>query len=125
MRAISRASDRELREHGITRSSDGLQAMPSFDAYWTRKTSPAADAAVVDRLAVWQIWRMLRPLHQMAFLALAAHGDYAQAADAVGYPYSLFSALITAARAELLAARRRSKHDHPPGAAPAPAQATA
>lgn len=102
MRAISRASSQELREHGITRGSDGLQAMPSFDAYWAHKTSPAADAAVVDRLAVWQIWPMLRPLHQMAFLALAAHGDYTQAAEAVGYPYSTFSTLISQARAAFL-----------------------
>jgi hypothetical protein len=102
MRAIGRASNKELREHGITRGSNGLQAMPSFDAYWAHKTSPAADAAVVDRLAVWQIWPMLRPLHQMAFLALAAHGDYAQAADAVGYPYSSFTTLISQARAAFL-----------------------
>lgn len=102
MRAIGRANDKELREHGITRSGDGLRAMPSFDAYWAHKTSPAADAAVVDRLAVWQIWPMLRPLHQMAFLALAAHGDYAQAAEAVGYPYSSFSSLISQARVAFL-----------------------
>jgi hypothetical protein len=34
MRAIGRASDRELREHGVTRNGDGLRAMPRFDAYW-------------------------------------------------------------------------------------------
>jgi hypothetical protein len=39
----------------------------------------------------------------MAFLALAAHNDYTKAAQAVGYPYSTFSALICEARAELLA----------------------
>lgn len=153
-RAIGRASSRELREHGVTRGSDGLQAMPSFDIYWGHKTSPAADAAVVDRLAVWQIWPMLRPLHQMAFLALAAHGDYAQAAAAVGYPYNSFSTLVSQARAAFLElwhegetpsriwatdrhgttdpglrarhvlAARRPARQHPPAPGPAPAQVT-
>jgi hypothetical protein len=103
MRAIGRASERELREHGITRGSDGLRAMPSFDAYWAPRAGAPADAAVVDRLAVWQIWPMLRPLHQMAFLALAAHGDYARAAEAAGYPYATFTSLIGEARAAFLA----------------------
>jgi hypothetical protein len=39
----------------------------------------------------------------MAFLALAAHGDYATAAQAVGYPYGSFSCLISQARAEFFA----------------------
>ncbi len=39
----------------------------------------------------------------MAFLALAAHNDYAKAAEAVGYPYSTFSYLISEARAEFFA----------------------
>jgi hypothetical protein len=50
-----------------------------------------------------RIWAALRPLHQLAFLALAAHADYAQAAQAAGYPYSTFTALISQARAEFLA----------------------
>lgn len=103
MRAIGRAGSKELREHGITRGSDGLIAMPSFDAYWAPRTGAPADAAVVDRLAVWQIWPVLRPLHQMAFLALAAHGDYAKAAEAAGYSYATFTSLIGEARAAFLA----------------------
>lgn len=152
-RAIGRASERELRQHGVTRGSNGLQAMPSFDAYWTPRAGAPADAAVVDRLAVWQIWPMLRPLHQMAFLALAAHGDYAQAADAVGYPYNSFTTLISQARAAFLElwhegetpsriwaadrrgatdpalrarrvlAARRLARQHPPAPGPAQAQA--
>jgi len=103
MRAISRASDRELREHGVARGDDGLHAMRSFEIYWALKTAPGADAVIVDRVAMWQIWAMLRPLHQMAFLALAAHGDYAEAAQAVGYPYSTFTSLISEARAAFFA----------------------
>jgi hypothetical protein len=102
-RAIGRTSDQELREHGARRGPDGLYSTPRFEIYWTPRPAPAADAAVVDRLAMWQIWATLRPLHQMAFLALAAHNDYTKAADAVGYPYSTFTALISQARAEFLA----------------------
>jgi hypothetical protein len=103
MKAIGRAADRELREHGLTtRGGDGLRATPRFEIFWRPRAAPGADAAVVDRLAVRQIWPMLRPLHQMVFLALAAHGDYAQAAQAVGYPYSTFSDLVSQARAAFL-----------------------
>jgi hypothetical protein len=101
-RAIGRTSEKELGEHGMRHGPDGLYATPCFEIYWAPKPAPAADATVVDRIAMWQIWATLRPLHQMAFLALAAHADYAKAADAVGYPYSTFAALISQARAEFL-----------------------
>jgi hypothetical protein len=103
MRAIGRASDRELREHGAARGDGGLVAMPRFGIYWLPKTGPAADTRVVERVALWQIWEVLRPLHQMALLALAAHGDYAAAAQAAGYPYTSFTSLVSDARAEFLA----------------------
>lgn len=103
MRAIGRASDRELREHGAARGDDGLRAMRGFEIYWEPKVAPGADAAVVTRVAVWQIWDRLRPLHKMVFLALTAHGDYALAAQAVGYPYNSFASLVSEARADFLA----------------------
>jgi hypothetical protein len=102
-RAIGRASNKELNEHGLTHGGDGLSAMPKFEIYWAPRPAPPADATVVDRIAMWQIWATLRPLHKLAFLALAAHNDYAQAAQAIGYPYSTFTALICQARAEFLA----------------------
>jgi hypothetical protein len=101
-RAIGQASDSELREHGHRHGPAGLYSTPRFEAYWAPKPAPPADAAVVDRIALWQIWETLRPLHKMAFLALAAHNDYATAARAVGYPTSTFTALISQARAEFL-----------------------
>jgi len=102
-RAIGRASNKELNEHGVTHGGDGLHAMPKFQIYWTPRPAPAADATVVDKIAMWQIWATLRPLHKLVFLALAAHNDYTQAAQAIGYPYSTFTALICQARAEFLA----------------------
>jgi hypothetical protein len=98
--AIGRASNKELSEHGLTSRGD---AMPKFDIYWAPRPAPAADTTVVDRIAMWQIWATLRPLHKLAFLALAAHNDYAQAAQAIGYPYNTFTALISQARVEFLA----------------------
>ncbi len=102
-RAIGSASDSELREHGLRHGPDGLYATPHFEIYWTPKPAPAADTTVVDRIALWQIWATLRPLHQMALLALAAHGDYTTAAQAIGYPYGSFGCLISEARAEFFA----------------------
>jgi hypothetical protein len=103
-RAIGRTSEQELREHGIRHGPDGLRATPRFEIYWAPRPAPAADATVVNRVALWQIWATLRPLHQMALLALAAHGgDYTSAAQAVGYPYGSFAYLISQARAEFFA----------------------
>ena len=75
----------------------GIHGTPNFDIYWAPKPAPHADAAVVDRIALWQIRATLRPLHKMALLALAAHGDYSSAAQAVGYPYGSFGCLISQA----------------------------
>jgi hypothetical protein len=102
-RAIGRASSKELNEHGVTHGGDGLHAMPKFEIYWAPRPAPPADTTVVDKIAMWQIWATLRPLHKLAFLALAAHNDYTQAAQAIGYPYSTFTVLISQARAEFLA----------------------
>jgi hypothetical protein len=102
-RAIGRASDKELREHGVRNGPDGLYATPRFEIYWAPKPAPSADATVIDRIALWQIWATLRPLHKMALLALAAHADYATAAQAVGCPYGTFTSLISQARAEFFA----------------------
>jgi len=71
-RAIGHASSAELREHGLRHGPAGLYATPRFEIYWAPKPAPAADATVVDRIALWQIWATLRPLHKMALLALAA-----------------------------------------------------
>jgi hypothetical protein len=101
-RAIGAAAATELREHGHRHGPNGLYATPRFEAYWAPRPAPGADAVVVDRMALWQIWATLRPVHKLVFLALAAHNDYTKAAHAAGYPTSTFNALICQARAEFL-----------------------
>jgi hypothetical protein len=134
MRAIGRASDRELREHGITRGGDGLQVMPRFDAYWAPRAGAPADAGVVDRLAVWQIWAMLRPLHQMAFLTFTSLIGEARAAFLALWHEGETPSRIwatdkhgngdPAARARRVLATRRRTRKQPPQTGPAPVQAT-
>jgi hypothetical protein len=103
MRAISRVGERELREHGVAHTSEGMRAMPRFGAYWAPRATPGADIRVVERVALWQIWAMLRPLHQLALLALAAHGDYTAAAQAAGYSYTSYTCLVSEARTAFFA----------------------
>jgi hypothetical protein len=78
---------------------------PRFEAYWRHVAQPAhsMEDAIIDRLALAQIWPRLRPIHREALAALATHGDYTQAAHALDKSYGNFKSLISSARREFLA----------------------
>jgi len=69
-RAISRVSDRELREHGITRGSGGLKAMPGFDACYDQLAA-ARDYPVFQRQVAFRARALVSPEHT---LAASRHG---------------------------------------------------
>ncbi len=89
--------------HGHARDADGTG--PKFERYWRYVAAPAPspEDRIVERLALEQIWPHLRPVHRDALAALAAHGDYAQAAQAVGASYVTFKSQVSRARREFLA----------------------
>ncbi len=77
---------------------------PRFETYWrdTAGPAPGLDEQIIERLALAQICPRLRPAHREALAALAAHGDYQQAADALGESYATFKSQVSRARREFL-----------------------
>lgn len=102
--AIRRYVQMEMHHHGKDSGKQGAE-MPRFLAYWETVAHRTAgpEPAVVERLALWQIWPHLLPSHREALGALAALGDYRQAAEACGRKDSTFRALIADARKAFLA----------------------
>ena len=76
-----------------------------FERYWRHVAAPdnGPEEKITERLPLAQIWPSLRPVHREALAALAAHGVYQQAAQALGLPYTTFKSRISTARREFLA----------------------
>jgi hypothetical protein len=81
----------------------GFGSAPRFQAYWgLAQTTPSPEDGVVERVALAQIWPRLTDGQRRALLALAAFGDYAEAARALGMAYGGFTRLVRAARQRFL-----------------------
>lgn len=92
----------EARQHGI--SVKTWETRPGFEQYWDRHSLVTAshENHVIDRVALWQIWPKLTDRQREAILALAATGNYDQAAAAVGLTPDNFSGVLTRARRAFL-----------------------
>lgn len=106
--AADHMTSRTAEERGIPRSRgdsyDGRADMPRWHAYWNTisRHTASPEGLVVERTAVAQIWPRI-PVHQQeALQALAAHGDYQVAADALGLKYYTFCKRINLAREQFL-----------------------
>jgi hypothetical protein len=96
-------SHRQFLGHNTDDPDGGIR--PAFDRYWRHVAGPASgpEERIIERIALAQIWPHLRPVHREALAALAAHGDYAQAAEAMGESYVTFKSQVSRARREFLA----------------------
>lgn len=83
----------------------GRTDLPRFHAYWTTisRHTASPEEPVVERTALAQIWPRLTPGQQAALSALAAHGDYQAAADALGLSRAAFYRLVSTGRRRVLA----------------------
>jgi hypothetical protein len=104
--AISAAYRSEMHHHGYieNNAAAGREAMPAFQRYWNQPSGSTLEDRVVERTALAQIWDQLAPSEQQALEALAATGDYQQAAAAVGKKQGTFNVLVRNGRMRFLAA---------------------
>lgn len=71
--------------------------MPRAVQYWFVPTPDPHDG-LVERVALAQIWAILRPVERQALVALAVHDDYQVAAEMLGLSYKGFCKRVANAR---------------------------
>lgn len=93
----------EMRHHGRSTHNPG-ETRPGFVRYWDAigRPSRSPEGRIVERHALWQIWPTLTPSQRKALLALAVHGDYKQAAAAIGMTYATFLVNVSTGRRRFL-----------------------
>jgi hypothetical protein len=85
--AVNRLAQDEGHHRGLDRDNPaaGLEGMPNFQRYWAlHHVTPSPEDAVVDRVALAQIWPTLSRTHRQVLLALAVYADHPLAAEATG-----------------------------------------
>lgn len=127
-RAIWRTLEDNARHYG-RRPDRAAESRRSFQAYWVDWLwlhSPSPENGVLERTALYQVFAQLPPRQQEALLALAAHDDYATAAEAAGMSLSLLRVTLSNARRRFLAlwlegetpAKRREHYNRRPTSKP-------
>lgn len=96
--ALARDVKDTMRHHGARR--DGTNTGQRYAMYWewAGRATPSPEPGIVERLALQQILPALTPGQLAAIHALAATGDYAEAARITGSPTSLKSQLMKGRR---------------------------
>lgn len=91
------------RGRGYTDRHTPTEIRPRFVMFWGSPIVPSHENAVVERVAVRQLLGTLKPIYRDAVVALAVHGNYQDAAAAMGLNQPAFNFRIAHARKSLLA----------------------
>lgn len=114
-KAVHRSADRYCQTHGYRghKTASGAASSPAFRTYWldTTRAAGSPEDGVVDWLALTQIWPTLTVGQRSALFALAVHGSYEAAADALALSRQAFKQLISTGRRAFL---RRWHHGETP-----------
>lgn len=86
--------------YGIDRSdaSGQVASAQRYAVYWRPVAEDRADERVTEALAVWQVLEVLSDPYRDAVKALAWHGTYQAAAEALGITYVAFRGRMRTAR---------------------------
>jgi hypothetical protein len=86
------------RKHHGLRNGGLIADGPRFATYWYEPPAEPWEERVIERIAVNQILAQVKPHEVDALLALAAHGDYAAAAEGLGLNYTTLTVRLSNAR---------------------------
>ena len=109
LRAAAHAVGQDVQQlhrfHGRNTHDRHAGTVAGFHRYWqpAASPSPSPETAVIDRVALAQIWPRLRPEHRKVLAALTVYDDYGLAAAALGISRTWFTTRLSAARREFLA----------------------
>lgn len=109
--AINRAGQDYRHTWGMSRDWYSVEGdVRAYQRYWELARQPMSshEDAVVDRLALRQIWPRLSPTHQRVLMAFAIHGTHAAAAASLGKKLVTYRTHLKDARADF----RRLWHEH-------------
>lgn len=88
-----------LRGYRNQNAYNAAGSAPRFAVYWdAQRVTPSPENRIVEHVAVRQIMPRLTPRETQAITALAATGDYRQAADLLGMGYDVFCSTVSRAR---------------------------
>lgn len=85
--------------YGLSKGSGYTATTAAFEGYWYQPPLTGWEDAIVDRIALGQIWAAISPAHRRALSALAdSGGDYRAAADSLGTTYATYRTRLGRAR---------------------------
>jgi hypothetical protein len=102
-RAVNDYVHGDQRSRGISKS-DGRSDMRGFYKYWGYQFSgfPSPEGAVIERMALRQIFPLLAPRFRRVLLTLAATSNHEQAAASLGITPNTYKNQLCSARREFL-----------------------
>ena len=95
---LNRLTHAHRQSHGLSQSSGFTRERPAFAGYWYQPPLSGWEDAIVDRIALGQVWDAISPAHRRVLQALADAGDQEGAARALGTTYATYRSRLRTAR---------------------------
>lgn len=96
--AVAYLNQADRQFHGLSRASGFTRPGPGFTGYWHQPPLTGWEDAIVDRIALGQVWEAISPAHRRVLAALAEAGDQEGAAKALGTTYATYRSRLRRAR---------------------------